>query len=70
MMEMMHDVMEDKESESKQETHQKDDKQSQQVEKTQDVQKSEGELKDDVFNQLTNLKSMKGHYILINRRQE
>ena len=68
MMEMMHDVMEDKESESKQETHQKDE--SQQVEKTQDVPKSERELKNDVFNQLTNLKSMKGHYILITRRQE
>ena len=66
MMETVQEVMGDKEGESKQETDQSN---LQQVVKNQDVPKSERELKDDVFNQMTNLKSMKGHYILITRRQ-
>ena len=71
MMETVHEVMGDKDSESKQERDQNDDIQSQHAEKKQeDVSKTERELKDDVFNQLTNLTSMKGHYILITRRQE
>ena len=70
MMETVQEVMGDKEIESKQETDLPDAKHLQQTEEKQDVRQSERELKDDVFNQMTNLKSMKGHYILITRRQE